>query len=95
MAWQIAFLIGSDPVRFRLLMIPSMIEKFAYVSAVAVLYGRAGISSADAMTAPPDLLLGILFVAAFARTPKSGQWRLSANGKGTAARCGRPAKETI
>jgi len=73
MAWQIAFLIGSDPVRFRLLMIPSMIEKFAYVSAVAVLYGRAGISSADAMTAPPDLLLGILFVAAFARTPKSGQ----------------------
>jgi len=32
MAWQIAFLIiGSDPDRFRLLMIPSMIEKFGDV----------------------------------------------------------------
>lgn len=88
-AWQIAFLmIGSDPARFRLLMIPSMIEKFAYVLTVAVLYSRAGISSADAMTAPPDLLLGILFVAAFASTAPPGQ--------GTAARVyGRPAKETI
>ena len=69
MAWQIGFLIiGSDPVRFRLLMIPSIIEKFGYVLTLAVLYLRARVSSADAMAAVPDLLLGILFVAAFART---------------------------
>ena len=73
MAWQIAFLmIGSDPVRFRPLMIPSMIEKFGFVLITAVLYSRAAISPADASAAVPDLLLGVLFVAAFART-RSGQ----------------------
>ena len=73
MAWQIAFLmIGSDPVRFRPLMIPSMIEKFGFVLIAAVLYARAAISPADASAAVPDLLLGVLFVAAFART-RSGQ----------------------
>lgn len=40
-AWQIAFLlIGSNPVRFRPLMIPAVIEKLGYVVAVAVLHGR-------------------------------------------------------
>lgn len=69
MAWQVVFLvIGSNPVRFRPLMIPSIIEKFGYVATVAVLYQRALISVADAMTAAPDLLLGILFVVAFAKT---------------------------
>src|SRR5580765_6737262 len=49
MAWQIAFLvIGSNPARFRLLMIPSMVEKFGYVVTVAMLYGQARISPADA-----------------------------------------------
>ena len=37
-AWQIAFLcIAVDPVRYRLLMIPSMVEKFSFAIAVAVL----------------------------------------------------------
>jgi hypothetical protein len=70
MAWQIAFLvIGSNPVRFRPLMIPSIVEKFGHVLVVAVLYGQARISAADAMAAGPDLLLGILFMAAFAKMP--------------------------
>jgi hypothetical protein len=70
MAWQIAFLvIGSSPVRFRRLMIPSIVEKFGHVVTLAVLYGHARISAADAMAAGPDLLLGVLFVAAFAKTP--------------------------
>ena len=38
MAWQIAFLIiGSSPARFRLLMIPSILEKFGHVVTVAAL----------------------------------------------------------
>src|SRR4051812_24198373 len=49
MAWQGTFLvIGWDPARFRLLMIPSIIEKLGYVVTVAVLYGHARLSSADA-----------------------------------------------
>ena len=74
LAWQIAFLvIGSHPVRFRLLMIPSIVEKLGYVVTVAMLHGQARISSADATAAVPDLLLGLLFVVAFLKTPKSGE----------------------
>ena len=72
MAWQIAFLmIGSDPVRFRPLMIPSVLEKLGYVATLAVLYGQSRISAADAQAAVPDLLLGILFVVAFVKSRAS------------------------
>jgi hypothetical protein len=76
MAWQIAFLmIGTSPVRFRPLMIASVVEKFGHVVTVAVLYGQARISTLDAMAAGPDLLLGVLFIAAFAKTSTSAQRR--------------------
>ena len=76
MAWQIAFLIiGSNPVRFRLLMIPSIIEKLGWVVTVAVLHLQARLSAQDARAAVPDLLLAILFIAAFVKTPKSDQSR--------------------
>src|SRR5215510_10221143 len=69
MAWQIAFLvIGSNPARFQPMMIPAVIEKFGHVSTVAVLYSQARISSTDAQSAVPDLLLGVLFIAALAKT---------------------------
>jgi hypothetical protein len=76
MAWQIAFLvIGSNPPRFRPMMIAGMVEKFAHVIGVAVLYARGRIQVADATAAFPDLLLGILFVIAFAKTPTHGDAR--------------------
>ena len=69
LAWQIAFLvIGSNPVRFRALMIPGILEKFGYVATLAVLYGQGGITSVDAQAAVPDGLLGLLFILAFAKT---------------------------
>jgi hypothetical protein len=72
MAWQIAFLvIGSSPIRFRPLMIPSIIEKLGYVVTLALLHGQSRISAADAMAAIPDALLGLLFVVAFATTSMS------------------------
>ena len=78
MAWQIAFLvIGSSPARFKPLMIPSIVEKFGHVTGVAVLYGQGRLSVADATAAGPDLLLGVLFVLAFAMTPKFTLNRLS------------------
>ena len=73
LAWQVAFLIiGANPARFRWLMLPSIVEKLAYVAIVAVLYARGRIVTMDAMAAMPDLLLGVLFVAAFASTRASG-----------------------
>jgi hypothetical protein len=69
MAWQIAFLvIGSNPARFRPLMIPSIVEKAGYVITVAVLYSHGRVSPAEASTAVPDGLLGVLFAAAFVKT---------------------------
>ena len=69
MAWQIAFLvIGSNPGRFRPLMVPGMIEKFGHVAGLLVLYLQARVAAADALAAVPDFLLGALFVVAFAKT---------------------------
>jgi len=69
MAWQVAFLvIGSDPVRYRLLMIPAFIEKAGYVITTTVLYTQGRIPAADANTAIPDSLLLVVFVVAFVKT---------------------------
>jgi hypothetical protein len=69
LAWQIAFLIiGSNPQRFRALMIPAVIEKLGFVTTLLLLYGQARVSAIDAQAAVPDGLLGLLFIAAFVKT---------------------------
>ena len=66
LVWQIAFLmIGSNPARFRPLMIPAMLEKFSYVTTLLVMYGQSRISVVDMQPAIPDGLIGLLFVAGF------------------------------
>jgi hypothetical protein len=73
LAWQLAFLlIGSNPVRFRPLMVPAIVEKFGFIGTLAVLFGRGRIPSADAAAAIPDAVVGLLFVAAFAATSSKG-----------------------
>ena len=74
MAWQIAFLvIGANPIRFRPLMIPAIIEKLGYVSTLAILYSQSRISSIDTQPILPDLLLGILFIVSFVKTRTATQ----------------------
>ncbi len=69
LAWQFAFLlIGSNPVRFRPLMVPAIVEKFGFIMTLALLLGRGRIPSADAEAAIPDAIVGLLFVVAFAAT---------------------------
>jgi hypothetical protein len=68
LAWQIAFLvIGSNPVRFRPLMIPAVVEKLGWVVTLLVLRAQARISPLDVAPALPDFVLGILFLAAFVK----------------------------
>jgi hypothetical protein len=70
LAWQIAFLfIATDPARYRPLMIPSIFEKFSYGAAVVILVLQARMHRADLLFAGTDLLLGVLFVIAYFRTP--------------------------
>jgi len=71
LAWQIAFfIIGASPVRFRPIMIPSVIEKFAYAIAGAVLYLQARMRSSDLVFVAADFVFGILFLVAFFTTAK-------------------------
>ncbi len=70
LAWQIAFFfIASDPVRYRPLMIPSMFEKFSFAAAVVTLVLQARMHRSDLLFAGTDLLLGLLFVVAYFKTP--------------------------
>lgn len=69
LAWQIAFLfIATDPMRYRPLMIPSVVEKFAYGTAMVVLVAQGRTHESDLVFAGTDLLLGVLFVAAYVKT---------------------------
>lgn len=69
LAWQLAFLlIGSNPVRFRPLMVPAIVEKFGFIVTLALLFGRGRIPGADAAAAIPDAVVGLLFIAAFVAT---------------------------
>jgi hypothetical protein len=78
LAWQIAFLfIAREPVRFRPMMIPSMVEKFAYGIAVVVLVMQGRTNQRDLVFAGTDLGLGVLFVAAYVVTGGKGD----ANGR--------------
>jgi len=70
LAWQIAFFfIAGDPVRYRPLMIPSIFEKFSYGGAVVILVLQARMRSSDLLFAGTDLVLGVLFVVAYFKTP--------------------------
>jgi uncharacterized membrane protein YuzA (DUF378 family) len=73
LAWQIAFLcIARDPLRLRPMMIPSMVEKFAWGITVVVLVMQRRMHASDLVFAGTDTLLGVLFVAAYVRTKGAG-----------------------
>jgi hypothetical protein len=68
-AWQFAFLvIAQDPLRFRPMMLPSIVEKFSYGIAVVVLVMQGRMHRTDLVFSGSDLLLGVLFVMAFVFT---------------------------
>jgi hypothetical protein len=70
LSWQVAFLfIATDPVRYRPLMIPSLLEKVTYGTAVVTLVLQGRMHRSDLVFAGADLLLGVLFVVAFFKTP--------------------------
>jgi hypothetical protein len=66
LAFQFIFLvIGSNPARYRAMMLPSMVEKFSFVIACALLYSQHRIAGPILGGSMADLLLGILFVISF------------------------------
>jgi hypothetical protein len=74
LAWQFVFLIvASDVMRYRPLMLASVLEKLSFGAAVAILYLWGRVSSGVLVAGALDLILGALFVAAFMATRESGR----------------------
>jgi len=68
LAWQAAFLvIALDPVRFRPLMIPAVLEKATFGIAAVVLFFQSRVSGMVLGFGAVDLLLGSLFLFAWLR----------------------------
>ena len=71
-AWQVAFLIlATDPVRFRPMMIPAILEKVSFGVAAVLLFLSSRLSLLMFAAGLFDLLLAILFCVAFVRTPRA------------------------
>jgi hypothetical protein len=71
LAWQVAFIvIATNTVRYRPLMIPSVLEKVSYGAAVIALVLQGRMHKSDLLFAGTDLFLGLLFVIAYFKTPR-------------------------
>jgi len=67
-AWQIAFLIiAQDPQRFRLIVLPSILEKFSFGIAVVALYFQQRVAEGMLAAGAIDLVWGLLFIVAYLR----------------------------
>jgi hypothetical protein len=69
LAWQfVFFVIASNPLRFRTMMIPAVLAKIGFGAPSIVLYLERRLSAGDMALGCIDLLLGGLFVIAFGAT---------------------------
>lgn len=68
-SWQIAFLfISRDPLRYRPMMIPSILEKITFGVAVVFLFLQQRTSSMTLSFAIVDLILAVIFTLVYLRT---------------------------
>ncbi|HYG82104.1 MAG TPA: hypothetical protein VD861_17020 [Pyrinomonadaceae bacterium] len=71
LVFQLVFLIiARDPTRYRAMMVPSILEKASFGVAAVVLYLLGRIHAFTLVFGVVDLLLGALFVVAYAKTPE-------------------------
>jgi hypothetical protein len=71
LAWQFLFLvIATNPVRYRLAMLPAMLEKASYAIAIPILYALERVNGGTAAFSLIDATWLVLFVIAYLRTPK-------------------------
>lgn len=68
-AWQVLFLILSrNPIRYRPMMIPAILEKAVFAIPAVILYLQQRISTFTLGAGLVDALLGVLFVVAYLKT---------------------------
>ena len=70
LAWQILFLVlSTDPVRYRPIMVPAVLEKLGFVVALIVLLSLKMVNAREASIAIPDAILMVCFIVALKKTP--------------------------
>ncbi|HEX8177688.1 MAG TPA: hypothetical protein VF543_21545 [Pyrinomonadaceae bacterium] len=68
-AWQLLFLIlARDPVRYRLMMIPTILEKASFGIPVLILFALSRVGPMMLGAGIIDLILGTLFAISYAKT---------------------------
>ena len=68
LAFQIVFLIiAIDPVKYRLLMLAAIVEKFSFVIPTFYLYWQGRVAGPILGGAALDLMWGVLFVVSYLR----------------------------
>src|SRR5262249_46377979 len=71
LAWQFMFLvIASDPVRYRMAMLPAMVEKAGFVIAIVILFAADRVAGIWLGFASMDATWLMLFVVSYLLTPK-------------------------
>lgn len=69
LAWQLAFLVMSlDPGRYRLLMLPAIVEKFTFTAATTVLFLQQRLTGTVFLFGMLDFVFGVLFAISFVKT---------------------------
>ena len=69
LVWQVLFLVlSTDPIRYRPMMLVSVLEKATAVIAIPWLYALGRVGSLWLGVAVVDLVFGVLFLAAFRET---------------------------
>ena len=70
-AFQLVFLVISrDPVRYRPLMLVSLVEKFPFVIAVVLLYMQSRVGLQMVAAAAIDGLWGVMFLVSYLKTSR-------------------------
>jgi hypothetical protein len=70
LAWQTLFLVlSTNPVRYRPMMIPAVLEKLSFSIAVPILFLQNRVAALMLALALIDLILGVLFIIAYVKTP--------------------------
>lgn len=74
LAWQVLFLlIARDPVKFRIMMIPAILEKLFYSGAIVWLTVEGRVAPVVMSGAAVDVTLAVLFFLAYRRATPGGE----------------------
>jgi hypothetical protein len=69
LAWQVLFLVvASEPIRYRPMMLPSILEKISYGIALIVLQQQQRIPASSFRIGMVDWIFALLFTISFIRT---------------------------